>query len=148
MSKEQVMQGVTEQTGQTGQTEQQANEAAAEYLIGSYEESLELARRVRGIIEDKKGLDVVLLDISKQSSFADFFVNATATNIRQLKTIEDDLGNELAKEGRPPRSTEGRPETGWILVDCGDVIVNLFLQAERDTYQIEKIWNDANIVEN
>jgi ribosome-associated protein len=133
--------------GEMAETDHEATIAAADHLTGSYEESLELARRVRGIIEDKKGQDVVVLDISKQSSFADFFVNATATNTRQLKTIEDDLGNELAKEGRPPRSTEGRPETGWILVDCGDVIVNLFLQAERDTYQIEKIWSDAAIVE-
>jgi ribosome-associated protein len=144
MSKEKVMQGVTEKTGQTGA---QATEAAADHLEGSYEESLSLARRVREIIEDKKGLDVVLLDISKQSSFADFFVNATATNTRQLKTIEDDLGNELAKEGRPPRSSEGRPDTGWILVDCGDVIVNLFLEAERGTYQIEKIWSDGAVIE-
>jgi len=106
-------------------------------------ESTELAKLSQDLIEGKKGNDVVLLNISEMSSFADYFVNATATNIRQLATIMDEVEKGLTAAGDPPRGIEGRPESGWVLIDAGDVIVNLFLEAEREKYQIEKIWKDA-----
>ena len=106
-------------------------------------ESIELANLSRELIEGKKGIDIVLLDISNVSSFADYFVNATATNIRQLSTIMDEVEKGLSAAGNAPRGIEGRPESGWVLIDAGDVIVNLFLETERDKYQIEKIWKDA-----
>jgi ribosome-associated protein len=109
--------------------------------------SLAIARRIAEIIDDKMGRDIVILDISRQSSFADFFVNTTAANTRMLATIKDEIDNELEKCGFAVKGTEGKPETGWVLVDCGDVIVNLFLEEQREKYQIEKIWSDAIKVE-
>jgi ribosome-associated protein len=84
-----------------------------------------------------------VLDISGQSSFADCFVNVTASNTRMLATIRDEVEDVLEERGSGIKGAEGRPESGWILVDCGDVIVNLFLAEQREKYQIEKIWGDA-----
>ncbi|MDR1042861.1 MAG: ribosome silencing factor, partial [Clostridiales Family XIII bacterium] len=109
--------------------------------------SIEVARGIAKAIDDKRGRDIVILDISGQSSFADCFVNATATNTRMLATIEDEVGDVLERYGLETKGTEGRPESGWILVDGGDVIVNLFLEEQRAKYQIEKIWNDAKRVD-
>jgi ribosome-associated protein len=119
-----------------------ADGGAGQGAAGS-ERSVELARSLAKAIDDKMGRDIVILDISGQSSFADCFVNATATNTRMLATIKDEVGDALEREGLEVKGTEGRPESGWILVDCGDVIVNLFLEEQRGKYQIEKIWSDA-----
>lgn len=108
--------------------------------------SKDFAEKARKLIEDKKGIDVVLLDISKLSSFADYFVIATAGNIRQLITLKEELEKGLADESTGSeylRGTEGKAESGWLLIDAGDVIINLFLEAEREKYQLEKIWRDA-----
>jgi ribosome-associated protein len=134
-------------TEQTIEKVMQGAGQGGEGTAGNTADSLVLAKRLRDIIEDKKGVDVIILDISRMSSFADFFVNATATNTRMLSTLVDEVGKGIELTGTLPRGIEGRAETGWVLVDGGDVIVNLFLAAERDKYQIEKIWADAQYIE-
>jgi ribosome silencing factor RsfS/YbeB/iojap len=112
-------------------------------VLADVEKSLALAREIAEAIDAKKGRDIAILDISAQSSFADCFVNATATNIRMLASLRDEVDDVLTKRGLELRGAEGRPESGWILADCGDVIVNLFLEEQREKYQLEKIWGDA-----
>jgi len=107
----------------------------------------ELAMNAAQIISAKKGENVTVIDISRQSSFADFFVNATATNERQLGALIDEVEDRFAKEGVMPRAVEGQPSSGWMLMDYGDVIVNVFLPLQREMYQIEKIWSDGELVE-
>ncbi|MDR2157116.1 MAG: ribosome silencing factor [Clostridiales Family XIII bacterium] len=104
-------------------------------------------KTIKDVITDKKGQDVVVMDISGQSSFADFFVNATAANTRMLATLREELEKRLTALGIPPRGVEGKVTSGWVLLDCGDIIVNLFLEEQRNTYQIEKIWSDGTIVD-
>ncbi|MDR0875364.1 MAG: ribosome silencing factor [Clostridiales Family XIII bacterium] len=103
----------------------------------------ELAALAGETISAKKGEDIILIDIAQQSSFADYFVNATATNERQLKALTEDVEEKLAEAGVLPKNIEGAPSSGWILMDYGDVIVNVFLPEQRDTYRIEKIWADS-----
>ena len=107
----------------------------------------ELALKTGEILSAKKAEDVIILDIAEQSSFADFFVNATAMNERQLSALADETEGLLAKEGIMPKNIEGKPPSGWILMDYGDIIVNLFLPGQREMYQIEKIWSDGEIIE-
>jgi ribosome-associated protein len=107
----------------------------------------ELALEAGGILNAKKGENITVIDISEQSSFADFFVNATATNERQIKALADEVEDRLAKTGVIPKNIEGQPSSGWILMDYGDLIVNVFLPKQRDMYQIEKIWSDGEFVE-
>jgi ribosome-associated protein len=122
-------------------------DGGAEHIAADIGRSIEVARGIAKAIDDKRGRDIVILDISGQSSFADCFVNATATNTRMLATIEDEIGDVLERYGLETKGTEGRPDSGWILVDGGDVIVNIFLEEQRAKYQIEKIWNDAKRVD-
>ena len=109
-------------------------------------ESKEIAQVIADLLNKKKARDIVMIDIAEKSSFADFFVNATGGSERQLGALADDVEDKLAEIGITPKSKEGRPETGWILVDGGDVIINLFTAETRDKYTLEKIWNDCESI--
>lgn len=107
--------------------------------------SKELAFEIAKAISDKKAQDITLINISEKSSFADYFVNATAGSERQLGTLANEVQDKMAELGFIPKSSEGRPDTGWILVDGGDVIVNIFTRDVRDHYSLDKIWSDCEI---
>ena len=98
------------------------------------------------LLSSKKATDIMIIDIAEKSSFADYFVNATGGSERQLGALADDVEDKFAEIGITPKSKDGRPDTGWILVDGGDVIVNLFTEATRDKYTLEKIWSDCESV--
>lgn len=98
------------------------------------------------MIEDKKGADVLLLDTHAISSISDYFVIATAESERQTKAIVDDIQKSLKKQTILPLGAEGTPESGWILLDYGSVIVHLFSPAMRDYYQLEELWEKAPVV--
>lgn len=106
----------------------------------------ELAMMTGGILSANKAEDIVVLGIAEQSSFADFFVNATAMNERQMGALADEVEDQLAKEGVIPKNIEGKPSSGWILMDYGDIVVNVFLPGQREMYQLEKIWGDGESV--
>lgn len=109
-------------------------------------ESKELASALAEHLSSKKAKDIVMIDIAEKSSFADFFVIATGTSDRQLGALADEVEDKFAELGIEPKSKDGRPDTGWILVDGGDVIVNLFTADTRDKYTLEKIWSDCESI--
>lgn len=82
----------------------------------------------------------MLMDISKVSSFTDYFVIATAGNPRQMNALIDALDRDLRPDARPLR-TEGTPDSGWVLVDFGEAIVHLFAPEERAYYNLEGLWS-------
>ena len=106
----------------------------------------ELAIHIGEILSAKKAEHIIVLGIAEQSSFADYFVNVTAMNERQLAALADEAEDQLAKEGIIPKNIEGKPSSGWILMDYGDIVVNLFLPEQRDMYQLEKIWGDGKFI--
>jgi len=106
----------------------------------------EIAIRTGEVLSAKKAENVVVLGIAEQSSFADYFVNATAMNERQLTALSDEVEDQLAKDGIIPKNIEGKPSSGWILMDYGDIVVNIFKAEQRDVYQIEKIWGDGEFI--
>lgn len=107
---------------------------------------LTLARRIVDLVSDKKAEDIVLLDIGQHTLIADYFVICSGTSERQLRALEDDLQETLRREGVRALHVEGTPESGWILMDYGDVIVHIFAPAERDYYRLERLWADAQPV--
>lgn len=109
-------------------------------------ESKEIAQVIADQLSNKKARDVVMIDIAEKSSFADFFILATAGSERQMGALAEEVEDKFAEIGIEPKSKDGRPETGWILVDGGDVIVNLFTEETRDKYTLEKIWNDCEAI--
>jgi len=100
-------------------------------------------------VEDKQAADIVLLDVKTQTSIADYFIIATIDNERQGKAIEDDLMQKLRIEQNiRPLSMIGVEQNsgGWVLLDYGDVIVHLFTEETRQYYNLEELWNKANVV--
>ncbi len=106
----------------------------------------ELAHHVVNVVEERKGADIVLLDLRDVSPLADFFVIATGENERQLRAIVRAVEEHLSSLGVEPHHIEGSPESGWILMDYLDVIVHLFGPAERRFYRLEDVWEGASVI--
>jgi iojap-like ribosome-associated protein len=114
--------------------------------IGGKLDNRELAIKTGEVLSSKKAEDIVVLGVAEQSSFADFLVIATAMNERQLPALADEVEDQLEKEGILPKNIEGKAQSGWVLMDYGDIVVNLFLPQQRDMYQLEKIWADGEFI--
>lgn len=89
---------------------------------------------------------MLLLDISRVASFADYFVIATADNPRQARALVETLDKELRDEGVRSGHREGAPDSGWVLIDYGSVIVHLFSPELREVYALEELWRAATPV--
>ncbi len=121
-------------------------EAYNDIKKGDYMDNKEIALSVAAVLDRKKALDIVVMDIKEKSSFADFFVIASANSERQLSTLSDEVEDQLAKIGYFVKHIEGKGNSGWVLMDFGDVIVNLFSLEQRERYHIEKVWGDCEII--
>ena len=87
---------------------------------------------------------MTVLDIRELSVLADYFVICTGANARQIQAIADAIEEKLSRLKIPTRSFEGSANTGWMLLDAGDVIVHIFGPMERDFYQLERLWSGAS----
>lgn len=106
-------------------------------------ESEDLAKKIMTILEEKKATDILALDISEISTLADYFILASAENIRQLDALEDAVEEDVHLEV----NKEGESSSGWILMDYRDIVVHLFTKEQRAFYDLEKIWSDAKRME-
>ena len=103
----------------------------------------ELALTAAKALDDKQGTDIVIIDIGEKSSFADYLVLASGSNARLIAALTDEVEDKMAEEGVLVRSIEGTKESGWILMDYGDMIVNILTTEMRERYNIEKVWADC-----
>lgn len=108
--------------------------------------SLELARRIVELAEDKKAADIVLLDVSALTTMADHFVICSGGSERQLEAIADAVIEGVRGEKVRPIGREGTAASHWVLVDFGAVIVHVFTPPERDYYQLERHWSEAKTI--
>jgi ribosome-associated protein len=95
----------------------------------------------------KKAVDVVALDLRKQSAFTDFFLLASGTNQKQLLAIADAVGEALRAEGLRPSHVEGYPRQEWILMDYSSFVVHVFTPRTRSFYDLERLWGGATRLE-
>lgn len=110
--------------------------------------TIELARRIAALAQEKLAADVVILDMRPACSFTDFFVICTGQNPRQAKAIFDEVHERLKHdEGLLPRSVAGQREARWILADYLDVILHVFTPEAREYYRLEELWGDVPSVE-
>ncbi len=110
-------------------------------------QTVDLAREIIDVIADKKGEDVVLLDIRGRTLIADYFVICSGTSERQLKAIVEGITEEIKKRHRvPARYVEGDAQSGWVLIDYGDIIVHAFSPETRAYYDLEGFWKDAIVL--
>ena len=110
-------------------------------------ENRELALKIAAALDAKKAQDIVILDIAEKSGFADFFVIADAGSARLVEALADAAEDKMAELGEPLHHKEGVGESGWVLLDFGDIIVNVFTKAQREHYNIEKVWADCDKVQ-
>jgi ribosome-associated protein len=92
---------------------------------------------------EKKAVNVVVLELSGLTDIADFFVIASGSSERHVKTIADGVEQAMKERGLPPASTEGYDEGRWVIIDYGDVIVHVFLEELRELYDLESLWIEA-----
>lgn len=97
-------------------------------------------------MEDKKGEDIVILDIKGIASFTDYFVIASGTSQRMLQSLANSLSREVKTEFHKTSQPQGNAEGGWIVLDYGDVVVHLFSPEQRDYYLLEELWSDGNVL--
>jgi ribosome-associated protein len=104
----------------------------------------DLARRIAALVDDKKGEEIVALDVRELVDYTDYLVIATARNERQAKAIYDEVHLRLKKDlGLLPARTEGEREARWLLVDYLDCVLHVFVPEMRDRYRLERLWGEA-----
>ena len=109
-------------------------------------ESNELAHAAVDIIADKKAANILLLDMREVTLLADYFILCSGSSNRQIQAISDELLEKLKKSGSKRAVAEGSADSGWVLVDFGNVIVHIFSPDQRAYYRLEELWQEAPIV--
>lgn len=102
-----------------------------------------LANKIAKFAGDKKAKDILLLNMEGLSPVTDYYVICSAGNTTQVRTIADNIEDELAKEEIFVNHKEGYQDNHWVLLDYGDVVAHIFLEEERDFYNLEHLWADA-----
>jgi ribosome-associated protein len=111
-------------------------------------QQLELLKAIAAILDNKKAQALTAIHTTEQTILADYFLICTGTSTTHVKALADDLEFEMKNQhGILPRGVEGRA-TGWILLDYGTVLVHVFLQEQREYYNLERLFEDAERVEN
>ena len=105
-----------------------------------------VVRVAAGAALDKKAIDLAVFDVHALSSIADFFLICSARSTPQADTIAEAVRVALRAHGVRPRHTEGSAESGWLLLDYGDVVVHVFLEETRGFYALDRLWGDAPLL--
>ena len=114
-------------------------------LVGC--DSSTLAREAVKILIERKGIDVKLFDLREKSDVTDYYVNVTGRSSTNVAALADEVDEKLSERGRSSLRTEGKRGNGWILVDFGDVIVNVFDRTSRDFYNLDRHFPAESLVD-
>ena len=114
-------------------------------LIGC--ESGTLAREAVKILIERKAIDVKLFDVREKSSVTDYYINATGRSSTNVAALADEVDGKLSERGRAPLRTEGKRGHSWILVDFGDVIINVFDRQSRDFYNLDRHFPEESLLD-
>jgi len=128
---------MTEETPETTETTE------SQYSIPDDSKAWLLAERISWHIMEKKGEDVLVLDLRGRSDVCDFFVVASGKTNTQVQAIARHVNTELATIGQKPKGLEGQDQGRWSLLDYFDVVVHVFVEEAREYFQIERLWADG-----
>ncbi|MCM1566564.1 MAG: ribosome silencing factor [Dehalobacter sp. 4CP] len=103
-------------------------------------------QKVVDFIDDKRGGNILTLDLKGISVIADYFMIATANSTTQTKAITEYLAEKLPEIGISVLRIEGLPEAQWVLIDCGDLVIHIMTPDTREFYSLERLWADAREV--
>ena len=110
-------------------------------------EAKEMARLAVAALEDRKAVDVKVINIENISTLADYFIIASGTNRNQVQAMSEAVEEELQKQDIHPKNIEGYQTANWILMDYGDIVLHIFDEENRLFYDIERIWKDGSPAE-
>jgi ribosome-associated protein len=106
--------------------------------------SVDVARVIAGIVDDKLGDEIVALDVASLVGYTDVLLVATARNERQAKAIHDEVRERMKRDhGRLPAAVEGETEARWVLMDYLDCVLHVFVPELRERYRLEVLWGEA-----
>ena len=108
--------------------------------------SKDLARACARLADEKKAENVLVLHVAPVTPIADYFVLATSRNPRQIRAMAQDMKSDVEALGVKVVGVEGTAESGWVLLDFGDVVAHLFDAPTRELYGLEMLWGDAPVV--
>lgn len=111
------------------------------------EQAREMASVACRALEDKKGEDIRVIDISEISVLADYFVIASGSSNSQVTALVDHVEEKMHKAGYIQKQREGQNSGTWVLLDYGDIIVHVFDTESRSFYNLERIWSDGKQIE-
>ncbi len=106
-------------------------------------ESLELAKRLAHLIREKKGEELVVIDVRGRASYTDFILICSARSARHVQGLAEFLESEAAKQGIKPIGVEGLPQGHWVVMDYEDAVVHIFYEPVRRVYDLEGLWSEA-----
>jgi ribosome-associated protein len=106
-------------------------------------ESKEFADQITELIFNKKGYDVLIMDLRNLASFTDYFIICSADSEVQVKAVADEIDKDLRDKGIKCWHREGYLGLTWVLLDYVDVVVHIFKKDAREFYSLEKLWGDA-----
>ena len=111
------------------------------------DQAKEMARVAFEALEDKKGENVCIIDISNVSIIADYFVIADGTSDSQVRALVDNVEEKMYQAGYHQKQCEGQNGGAWVLMDYGDIVVHVFDREDREFYNLERIWNDGRRID-
>lgn len=110
--------------------------------MGSKEKAMEIA----SVCEERKALDVVVLDVTRITLISDYFLICHGTSGTHLNAITESVVEHLKANDDRSFRVEGSRDEGWILIDAGDVLVHIFTADDRKYYDLERLWGDAEVL--
>ena len=109
--------------------------------------SLEKAKKIADFLDNKKGKDITILDISHVTNIGDYFVIASGSSTPQINALVDEVEDKMREAGEKVGHIEGYNTATWVLMDYGDVLAHIFHEETRDFYGIERLWTDAGKID-
>lgn len=107
----------------------------------------DMAKIVYDALDEKKGEDIKVIDISQITTMADYFIIANGTNQSQVQALVDNVQEKMNQAGYHVNRVEGNRDSSWILMDYTDVVVHVFDKEDRLFYDLERIWCDGVVLE-
>lgn len=103
----------------------------------------EKIRQIYDALDDKKGRNIVIIDIHEISVMADCFIIADGESHSQVQAMADSIQEAMTKAGYACKSISGYRKAGWILMDYGDIVAHVFYREDRQFYDLERLWRDG-----
>lgn len=110
-------------------------------------DALELLNVISQAIFDKKGSNIIALDVRSFSTMADFYLIAEGNVERHVKAIQNAILDSMGQKGHKPLHVEGIRESDWIVIDYGEIVIHLFIPELRERYALENLWKEGKIVD-